>query len=336
MSWRWHGIFGEMTSALLVGLLTAGGPGSGLAWAAWEPPPDPSMGGVSVASDPAGAAVYVNGEYRGASPVSVGRLTPGDHRVTVRKDGYLENRRVVSVQAGSAQAVAVKLTPDVRVRRSTQVEEPQQEGGGGGGKKALLIGLGVVGAGAAAFLVLRNKNSPPVAGTISTSPAVTGIMAVTSFTFISNARDPDSGDTLAYAWNFGDGATSTSPSPTHVYASAGAFSVTLTVTDSHKASATATGSVTVRSLSGSWRGSFSSGFGFTISMTQSGNTLSGNFQNQAGGASPFRGTVSEPRSIRWTYDRFCDFWTGTVSDDVNTINGTTNGCFVSGWTMNRQ
>ena len=71
MSKRGHGILGRTTSALLVALLTAGGPGSGLARAASEPPPDATTGALSVASDPPGAAVYVNGEFQGTTPVNV-------------------------------------------------------------------------------------------------------------------------------------------------------------------------------------------------------------------------------------------------------------------------
>ncbi|MEN3337502.1 MAG: hypothetical protein V7647_1178, partial [Acidobacteriota bacterium] len=50
----------------------------------------------------------------------------------------------------------------------------------------------------------------------------------------SGSADPD-GDTLTYAWSFGDSTTSTDGKPFHVYAVAGAFTVTLIVTDSHGA-----------------------------------------------------------------------------------------------------
>ncbi|MBE2315747.1 ThuA domain-containing protein [Solirubrobacter sp. CPCC 204708] len=42
--------------------------------------------------------------------------------------------------------------------------------------------------------------------------------------------DPD-GDTVALAWDFGDGATSTAANPTHTYTKAGTYSAKLTVTD---------------------------------------------------------------------------------------------------------
>ncbi|HGG58808.1 MAG TPA: PKD domain-containing protein, partial [Gammaproteobacteria bacterium] len=46
----------------------------------------------------------------------------------------------------------------------------------------------------------------------------------------SGSSDPD-GDTLAYFWQFGDGATSTAANPTHVYTSEGTYQATLTVND---------------------------------------------------------------------------------------------------------
>jgi hypothetical protein len=47
-----------------------------------------------------------------------------------------------------------------------------------------------------------------------------------------DSRDPDAGDTLSYAWRFGDGTSATGKSVTRAYASGGARTVTLTVTDS--------------------------------------------------------------------------------------------------------
>ncbi len=66
----------------------------------------------------------------------------------------------------------------------------------------------------------------------------------TAISFSGSGSDPDAGDTLSFAWNFGDGATGVGTSPTHAYSTAGPFTATLTVTDGHGGSATATASVT--------------------------------------------------------------------------------------------
>lgn len=47
----------------------------------------------------------------------------------------------------------------------------------------------------------------------------------------SASSDPDLGDTLTYAWDFGDGSNATGMMPTHIYNVAGDFQVTLIVND---------------------------------------------------------------------------------------------------------
>jgi glucose/arabinose dehydrogenase len=57
----------------------------------------------------------------------------------------------------------------------------------------------------------------------------------------SGSSDPDSGDTLTYMWNFGDGtqpSETTSANVSHVYADTGTFTATLTVRDNHGATST--------------------------------------------------------------------------------------------------
>lgn len=49
----------------------------------------------------------------------------------------------------------------------------------------------------------------------------------------SDSYDPDTGDTITYSWNFGDGSTSNEVSPKHSYSENGSYTVTLTVVDNH-------------------------------------------------------------------------------------------------------
>jgi glucose/arabinose dehydrogenase len=68
---------------------------------------------------------------------------------------------------------------------------------------------------------------------------VTSGPAPLTVTFDAGASsDPDSGDTLTYIWDFGDGTTpgeTTTATVTHVYSTAGTFTATLTVRDNHGA-----------------------------------------------------------------------------------------------------
>ncbi len=58
----------------------------------------------------------------------------------------------------------------------------------------------------------------------------------------TGTSDPNSGDSIAYSWNWGDGtAASTGASPSsHVYAAPGNYSIILTTTDGWGDAATAT------------------------------------------------------------------------------------------------
>ena len=48
--------------------------------------------------------------------------------------------------------------------------------------------------------------------------------------FSATGVDAD-GDTLTYAWEFGDGGTSTEQNPSHVYAAIGSYTAKVTVSD---------------------------------------------------------------------------------------------------------
>ncbi|MFW5776244.1 MAG: PKD domain-containing protein [Spirochaetota bacterium] len=74
-----------------------------------------------------------------------------------------------------------------------------------------------------------NPAVPPVAQ-ISRSPEGDVVVGEPVSFDGSGSSDPD-GEIVAYAWDFGDGATSTDESPQHTYTTAGSFIVSLTVTD---------------------------------------------------------------------------------------------------------
>lgn len=99
-----------------------------------------------------------------------------------------------------------------------------------------------LGATAQAFASVEVVNVAPVAG-IASDVAVAAPGAPVTFT--SASRDLE-GDDLAYAWDFGDGATSTAPVVTHVFAAEGTYKVALVVTDADGATDSATVSFVVR------------------------------------------------------------------------------------------
>lgn len=331
----------KLASCLLTASLILGFPAPGLLQAETRTPnpvPSASSGSLSVETDPAGATVLVDGESWGMTPLALRPIAAGDHRVRVVKQGYLDNSRVVSVQAGQPGRVQVKLTrgssnADALAPQVDTTPPPKKEGGSG--KKWALIGLGAVAVGAGVF-VLANKNSPPTAGNVTVSPTGTGMAGITNFSFTaSGASDPDN-DPLTFSWNFGDGASGSGSSTSHVFTGAGTNSVSLTVSDG-KHTVTAPGAtVTVgRSMAGAWTGGVEPGFNdpFTLTLTQSGTTIGGSETFSGGTISGLAGTVSGTTypvnvtyEVRYTLSgtaiTVSDRFTGSTSADGTTMTGT--------------
>jgi hypothetical protein len=69
------------------------------------------VGVVEIRSTPPGAAVYVDGKYRGVSPVNVDDLVDGQHTVILRRRGYLSHGTLTPVNAGRKSSVEVDLAP---------------------------------------------------------------------------------------------------------------------------------------------------------------------------------------------------------------------------------
>ena len=239
--------------------------------------PEPALAGetaaanLDVQSQPPGATVTVDGEQRGETPMSL-TLDPGAYEVAISRDGYLENRQSVNLEAGIAETLSVTLT-------STEAAQPVVEGGGSNLKVILPIVGGAAGA-VAAFLLAgptevttaptstttptilpTTTNRPPVGGSISASP-LRGFVFDTEFRFTANGvSDPD-GDNITYLWQYGDGSLNppSARSVTKVYSQARAFTVTLSVNDG-RSQTRFVDSVTVTVdpdvLPGLWDGSYS-------------------------------------------------------------------------------
>jgi hypothetical protein len=292
-------------------------------------------------TDPAGASVYVNGESKGVTPLRIDRIAAGDYRVTVAKDGYLENSRVVRVEPGKKQSLEFQLTSSAgQPRHAAQI---QPGGGGNGGVPTWVWIAAAAGGGTAAYLAFRETNEPPTAGSVAITPS-TGLQAAQSFAISApGASDPD-GDTLTYSWDLGDGTTATGQNVSKVYNNAGTFTATVTVSDG-KEQATASGTATVRGMAGNWRGSISGvdfDFPFHLSLSQNGTSVSGTFTDDLHIFVPgtVSGNVSGPSNVRLTVTipEFEPFtMNGTASSDINSVSGVATGSgFNDPFTLTRQ
>jgi PEGA domain-containing protein len=69
----------------------------------------PGAGQLAIQSDPPGAKVIVDGTERGAAPLMVSDLAPGDHEVVLRSDTATA-RHTVTIQAGGSASLVVPMS----------------------------------------------------------------------------------------------------------------------------------------------------------------------------------------------------------------------------------
>lgn len=329
MSWR------EKIVAIALALLIAEGP-----LRAEEPKPGTAAPGrLSIATEPAGAAVYVDGRAAGMTPLQIRSLHAGEHRVRVLKAGYLENARVVTIAPGRETPVTVKLT------KSNATAGQVISGAGGDGLLSnKLFWIAVAGAGGAAGYVLATKNAAPVAGTIS---APSSALMGAAVAFSSQGASDKDGDPLTLTWNFGDGGTATGERVTHAYATDGSFTVKLVISDGKKSAEAPPATVMIKSLSGTWRGTLAIDAGQLITvlnLNQNNTSVSGTYTDNAttvsAGPGSVTGAVNSSGTITLTVtvrgiNPF--IFTGTASADGNTLTGVVNGSgFVNErWSLTR-
>jgi len=74
------------------------------------PSPKPKTGNLSVSSIPAGAQVYVNGTYKGLTPITINNLNPGTYSIQLKLDGYKIVYGSVVVSADDTKYYSETLT----------------------------------------------------------------------------------------------------------------------------------------------------------------------------------------------------------------------------------
>lgn len=73
--------------------------------------PVETVGSIYAASSPSGAAIYLNGNYRGVAPITIKNLVPGTYSLEADYSGYQSDRATVTVRAGQQSDVRFTLTP---------------------------------------------------------------------------------------------------------------------------------------------------------------------------------------------------------------------------------
>ena len=117
-------------------------------------------GSLLVESDPAGAAVYVDGQPAGETPLKIASIASGVHRVRLVRLGFLENSRVVTIKPGVPATVRARLT-----------DPAPQTAGQAALKIVVLEGEGAVNiiqqkTAVAPVIEVRDRNDQPVSGAV--------------------------------------------------------------------------------------------------------------------------------------------------------------------------
>ena len=117
-----------------------------LTWTDAAAPVVAAVGNLSVTTDTPGGEVTVDGEARGAAPLTVRNLTPGQHRVVV-KSGSTNYTRTVQIEGGSTASLVIganAVTPwgwiSIATPVSVQVFEGQRLIGTSDIEKIMLTG----------------------------------------------------------------------------------------------------------------------------------------------------------------------------------------------------
>jgi archaellum component FlaG (FlaF/FlaG flagellin family) len=69
----------------------------------------PRYGKIRVTSDPSQARVFLDGTYRGRTPITVGDVTVGEHQIKITKDDYYDWSETVMVRSDRTSAVLARL-----------------------------------------------------------------------------------------------------------------------------------------------------------------------------------------------------------------------------------
>jgi hypothetical protein len=70
-----------------------------------------SPGSLYVVSDPPGAATYLDGTYKGKTPLSLSNIAPTTHTIEFDLSGYYDWKSTVTVPAGGTRTVSATLAP---------------------------------------------------------------------------------------------------------------------------------------------------------------------------------------------------------------------------------
>jgi hypothetical protein len=76
-------------------------------------PSESTTGSLDISSTPPGSEIYVDGVYKGISPMILSDVTAGSHLLELRYPGYTSLKKSVEIKAGTTSYVDASLSPIV-------------------------------------------------------------------------------------------------------------------------------------------------------------------------------------------------------------------------------
>ena len=84
-----------------------------------------NSGSISVASDPNGASIYIDGTYEGETPKTFEDVEQGSHKITLNLTGYEDWSQTINVHADKTFSLSPKLPLKQEKPINTPTEKPQ-------------------------------------------------------------------------------------------------------------------------------------------------------------------------------------------------------------------
>jgi len=193
------------------------------------------MGGLSVTSDVAFTVIQT------LSAISVSPPS-----ATIVSGGMQSFTATAKDQFGQAMATQPIFTWTVSGGGTISSSGVLTAGGAAGGPFTVTASSGKSGTAAVTVTPTAINHSPVITSAATAAPNPTTVNQ--SVAFAVGATDPD-GDTLTYAWTFGDGVSGSGNSLTHTYSTAGNYTANVTASDGRGGSATSSVVITVNAAS---------------------------------------------------------------------------------------
>ncbi|HJK78685.1 MAG TPA: PEGA domain-containing protein [Methanocorpusculum sp.] len=114
------------------------------------PKPTPTVATLIISSNPAGANIFIDNNYKGFTPTTQTDIAPGTHVVLLKKEGYLDDEQTIKFEAGTTYDISFVLSKEAKASEVFMDLIKQYP-------TIALIGVIIIGFGVLALLIRRKR-----------------------------------------------------------------------------------------------------------------------------------------------------------------------------------